>query len=95
MSRERFMQLLQELITMTDPDNAQDVEDAKEILKRLLRLAQSSEKADAYTIRSISGSCTVFEMLLRNKDHFAGIPGDDDGNRIKRKRLWNAIYPYC
>ena len=53
MSFERFIELLQMLITMTDPENEDELLNAKNILKNLQELAKSSGKADSRTIRSM------------------------------------------
>ena len=95
MSFERYIELLQMLITMTDPDDPNEVLCAMNILKNLLELARSSEKADAVTIRTMSEGFHGFNGLLRHKDNFAGEPGDYSGNQAKRQRLAMILRPHC
>ncbi len=95
MSFERYIELLQMLITMTDPDDSNEVLCAMNILKNLLELARSSEKANAITIRAMAQGFNGFTRLLRSKDDFAGEPGDYTGNQAKRQRLAMILKPHC
>ena len=95
MSYDRFFELLQMLITMTDPGDKEAVQDAKAILEHLLQLGGNSGMMDEYTIQSIRGAYRDFEALLHRKSDFAGIPGDGEGNKVRRRRLSMAVYPHC
>ncbi len=95
MTFERFIELLQQLITMTDPKNEEQVLNAKNILKNLMELAHSSEMADAVTIRAMHQGYSEFAMLLRSKESFAGKRGDFSGNQAKRNRLAMMLRPHC
>lgn len=95
MSFDRFVELLQQLITMTDPRDQEDVLNARNILKNLLELASRSEMADALTIRTMDRAYMTFTGLLHSKEDFAGKPGDVAGNKAKRNRLAMLIRPGC
>lgn len=95
MSFERFIELLQMLITMTDPENEDEVLNAKNILKNLQELAESSGKADSRTIRSMQIAYRQFTAMLHSKKDFAGVPGEISANKAKRQRLAMMIRPGC
>ena len=95
MSFQRFIELLQMLITMTDPENEDDVLNARNILKNLLELAESSGKADPKTIRSMLIANHEFTAMLHSKEDFAGVPGDISANKAKRQRLAMMVRPGC
>ena len=95
MSFERYIELLQQLITMTNPDNEEEVLCARNIMKNLLELARSSKMADAITLRTMMLAYSKFTLLLRHKDDFAGKPGDIFGNRNKRNQLAMMVRPGC
>ncbi len=95
MSLERFIELLQALITMTDPNNEFQMLNARNILKNLMELARDSEKADALAIRAMGRSFREFSDIMRHKDDFAGKPGDYSGNNAKRQRLKYMFLPHC
>lgn len=95
MSFERFIELLQMLITMTDPENEDELLNAKNILKNLQELAKSSGKADSRTIRSMQIAYHQFTAMLHSKEDFAGVPGEISANKAKRQRLAMMIRPGC
>ena len=95
MSFDRFIELLQMLITMTDPDNKEEVLNAQNILKNLIELAKSSKMVDIETFRTMNMARQEFEFLLHRKGDFAGKPGDIAVNRAKRNRLAMTIRPGC
>ena len=95
MSLDRFIELLQALITMTDPNNEDQMFYARNILKNLMELARDSEKADALAIRAMERSFRKFSDIMRHKDDFAGKPGDYSGNNAKRQRLKYMFLPHC
>ncbi len=95
MSFDRYIELLQQLITMTDPDNEDQVLYAKNILINLLELAQSSKMVDSITYRTMVSGRDSFTNLLRSKKDFAGKRGDIAGNQAKRRRLAMILRPGC
>ncbi len=95
MSFERYIEFLQQIITMTDPDDPEEMLAAENVLKNLLDLARRSHKADPLTLRAMRAGCGAFQYLMRNRDNFAGKPGDVSGNRAKRQRLAQAVRPNC
>lgn len=95
MSFERFVELLQQLITMTNPNSEEQVLNAKNILKNLMELAYSSNMADEKTILAIRDGYYDFTMLLDSKESFAGKPRDFSGNQAKRNRLAMMLLPHC
>ena len=95
MSLENFLSFLQQIITITDPDNAASVALAKNAVVSVIALAYSSQKVDAFTWRVMHTAEMSLEQLLRHKDDFAGKPGDYTGNSNKRHRLLNVLRPGC
>lgn len=95
MSFDRFVELLQQLITMTDPNNFTEVLNAMNILKNLQELARRSGMADELTIRAMDLGYFNFRAFLRSKDDYAGKPGDTAGNKAKRNRLAMLLNPHC
>lgn len=95
MSFEKYIELMQILITMTNPKNEDDVLYARNILRNLQDLARSSQKVDAVTFRTMVLGEQSFTSLLRRKDDFAGKPGDYAGNHAKRLRLAMLLRPTC
>ncbi len=95
MSLERYIEFLQAIITMTDPNNEEEMLNARNVLRNLLELARSSGKANALTIRSMMSGYHEFSYLMRKKEDFAGQPGDYAGNQAKRQRLQMMIRPGC
>ena len=95
MSAERYIELLQMLITMTDPRNQEEVLHATNILKELLELAKSSGKVKGFTLHMMHQGYFEFPFLLDRKEEFAGKPGDYDTNRAKRQRLAMLLRPGC
>ena len=89
------MELLQHLITMTDPADEQEVKSAENILVNLLLLAGKSGMADRKTIVAMRLACEDYQLLLRRKGDFAGEPGDYYTNRVKRQRLAMMLRPNC
>ena len=95
MSFDRFIELLQQLITMTDPEVKERVWYAENILDNLLRLADESGMADLRTVSAMKLASANFTRFLRNKEDFAGRPGDYSGNQAKRRRLAMMLRPSC
>lgn len=95
MSEKRFIQILQALLTMVDPNSKTSVACVKSTLENLWALAVDSEKADVITIDIMGRAIYCFDSLIYHRDDFAGIPGDYHGNTAKRHRLLNMLYPSC
>lgn len=95
MSENRFLQLLQELLTMVDPDNLDSINKARGVISSILALAEESEKAHPYTIHLMKSAEVCFLRLVRHKDEFAGCPGDYQGNIDKQLRLRLMLQPHC
>ena len=95
MSLERYLELLQAIITMTNPENEEQMLNAKNILKNLLELADSSEMTDGPTMRAMTQGYDEFSMIMRHREDFAGRPGDFAGNTAKRHRLEMMVGPHC
>ena len=95
MSFERYIELLQQLITMVEPENEEQVLNAKNILKNLMELADSSEMRDDLTRYAMKVGYREFVHLCYYKPNFAGKPGDTEGNRAKRQRLAVMLRPGC
>ena len=95
MRYERYIELMQQLITMTDPDDEEEVLCAKNILKNLLELTRRSKKATPQTLQAMLIGYAEFSRILQMKEDFAGVPGDIAGNLAKRKRLTTVIRPGC
>lgn len=87
MSFERFIQLLQMLITMTNPYNEEEILNARNILKNLLELARSSGTADPRTIRAMSQGYHQYIYLLGHRNEIARRPDDTAENRARRRYL--------
>jgi len=95
MSLERYIELLQAIITMTNPENEEQMLNARNILKNLLELARSSGMAGGPTMRAMTEGYHGFSMIMRHRENFAGKPGDYAGNQAKRHRLEMVIVPHC
>jgi len=95
MSLERYIELLQAIITMTNPENEEQMLNARNILKNLLELARSSGMAAGPTMRAMTEGYHGFSMIMRHRADFAGKPGDYAGNQAKRHRLEMVIGPHC
>ena len=95
MNFDRYVELMQQLITMTDIDNEEEMLCARNILKNLMELARSSQKVNPMTMRAMVEGYHEFSMFMRMKDEFAGKPGDVEGNMAKRKRLAMTLRPGC
>ncbi len=95
MSFERFLELLQALVTMTNPNDEEQVLNAKNILRNLLELADRSHMADRITLDTMEQAYHKFTFLLRHREDFAGKPGDYMANQAKRQRLAMMVRPGC
>lgn len=95
MSEKRFIQTLQALLTMVNPDSPTSIACVKATLENLLALARESGKADAITIRMIMVATHQIDHLIYHRDDFAGKPGDYPGNTAKQHRLAQMLRPGC
>lgn len=95
MSLENFLSFLQQLITMTDPDDAASVALAENALTAVIALAHTSKTVDPLTARAMHKAHMRLNGFLRHKDEFAGKPGDYMGNQHKRYRLRSMLSPEC
>ena len=93
MSFEMFVRLLQSLITMADsPEN---VEKAFKILDMLDDMCETTNKVDGRTAYAIHVAADSFDILVAQRNEFAGIPGDVNNNKKKRHRLAMYLMPGC
>ena len=95
MSLKSFLIYLQQLLTMVDSTNPYSVELAKSALRETFVLAKLSEMADGFTLRSMKNALDTFDQLVRNRDQFAGVPGEFQENEKKRRRLGMVLGPRC
>ena len=95
MSEKRFIQTLQALLTMVDPESPASIACVKTTLENLLALARESGKADGLTVRVIWSAVGNIDHLICHRDDFAGKPGDRQGNTAKQHRLAQVLEPHC
>ena len=95
MSMENFLSFLQQLLTMVESNNISSIALAKTALVSTIGVARSSGKVDAITLRSMMIAEQEFEVLVRHRDDFAGVPGEYQKNQVKRQRLVHMIRPGC
>lgn len=95
MSTERFITLLQEILTMVDKNDMESVTKARNALSAIVELAFESQKANAITLRVMRRAESMFDSLVSNADDFSGKPGDYLNNNKKRKRLLAMLSPGC
>ena len=43
----------------------------------------------------MTNAISQFRMLLDNRDSYAGVPGANMSNQMKRRRLEMALNPHC
>lgn len=95
MTLDNFLSFLQQIITMTDPNDRAAVALAKNALNSVLALGQCSGMTDAFTLRLMMRAENLLTQLLYHRDEFAGKPGDYAGNQNRRHRLRNVLTPGC
>lgn len=95
MSEQRFLELLQSLLTMADPKKPETVGYVKSVLENLWKLLNSSGMFDRRTFRMIHNAIDSIDELIDIRNDFAGTPGDIAGNRAKRQRLRDMLAPAC
>ncbi len=95
MSEQKYLELLQALLTMADPKKPETVGYVRAVLDNLSELVMSSGMCDRRTLRMILNSIDSIDMLIDTRKDFAGTPGDIAGNRAKRQRLRDMLAPAC
>ena len=95
MSQRGFIAFLQELITMTDPDDERSRRLAAMVLWNIIEMARKTNTVDSITMRLMYFASNDLNRLLEHRDEFAGVPGQTVENRAKRKRLLYALHPEC
>ena len=95
MNYDTFLKVLQSVITMTDAESPESVEEGKKVIRGIYQLILSSGMADIQTKHMAEAAARHFEGLIMCKDEFAGVPGQAHRNRIKRNRLAMTLYPHC
>ena len=95
MSEKRFLQTLQALLSMVDPDSPTSVACVKNVLESIHALALSSGKCDPITLRIMAVAMADIDKLIYYRDDFAGVKGDYNGNAAKRRRLEQMLMPGC
>lgn len=95
MNFDRFVELMQDLITMTNPGNGKGMIYAQNILVNLIELACSSQMVDELTLRAMGDGLHDFPSLMHEKEDFAVKPGDVEGNMARLKELALMLQPGC
>lgn len=95
MSHERFIEYLQQLLTMVDANDRKSVKLARQSLEALVELAQNSGKVDRITYSAMHYAVRDFYRLIDHRSEFAGVPGETTENSQKRHRLALALDPAC
>ena len=95
MSIENFLMFLQQVLTMTDPEDNASRALAKISLESVLAMAEKSGMSDPATLRTMRAALNAFGFLLSNKKDFAGKKGAYLENKAKRQRLMMALTPHC
>ena len=95
MTLDNFLSFLQQLITMTDPDNDASVALAKNALTSVSALARTANMVDPLTRRAMMKAEVRLEMFLHHREDFAGKPGEYMNNQHKRQRLRSYLAPEC
>lgn len=96
MSTDLFLRLLQTLITLVqDPKDEESVELAEAVLKYAWKLVERDGRYGRVLYTLMTNAISQFRMLLDNRDSYAGVPGANMSNEMKRRRLQMALYPHC
>lgn len=95
MSLENFLMFLQQILTMTDPEDKASRALAKISLESVLAMAEKSGMSDPATLRTMRAALSAFGFLISNKEDFAGKKGAYIENKAKRQRLLMALTPHC
>ena len=95
MSEKRFLETLQALLTMVNPDSISSSAMVKAALENLLALAVDSGKCDEMVIRMIETAIATADRLIRYRDDFVSKPGQYHANVARRDQLRLVIRPGC
>lgn len=95
MSLENYLMFLQQILTMTDPEDRTSKSLAKISLESVLALAEKSGMSDPVTLRAMRTALSSFEFLVYNRKDYAGKKGAFLENKAKRQRLLMALTPHC
>ena len=95
MSEKRFLQTLQALLTMVDPDDPTSVACVKNALESIYALAMKSRKSDSMTLREMMAARRQIDNLIHYHEDFAGRKGDYNNNVAKQQRLKLTLVPSC
>lgn len=95
MSEKRFLETLQALLTMVDPDSETSIACVKATITNILALAKSSQKCNHMAVYMMEQALFMMDHLILSRDDFAGRPGDYAGNTAKRQRLGLVLRPHC
>ena len=93
MSRQKFLEYLQTILTMADTKEQKAY--AHMSLIALRDLSRQSNKIDAIVVRMMMMAEQRFEYLWDQRDEFVGRPGEYTENQKKRNRLAMYIAPGC
>ncbi len=96
MSIDLFLRLLQTLITLVqDPNDEESVEMAEAVLKYAWKLVERDGRYGRGLYILMTNAIRQFRMLLDHRDSYAGVPGANLNNQMKRRRLEMALNPHC
>ena len=95
MSTENFLSLMQQILTMVDPENPASIELGRVALRAMRSLAETSGKTSGYTSDMMLMAERRFDSLVRHRDSYIGVPGEYAENMMKRDRLLKVLHPGC
>ena len=95
MSLEKFLEFLQQIITMTNPEDVSSRTHARIALESLYALTRKSGMATPVTIRAMRDAVFRFDFLMAHRKEYAGKQGAYLENKAKRQRLEMLLVPHC
>lgn len=95
MSEKNFLSYLQQLLSMVDPEDKYSIALAQMALDATVELARGSGKANPVTLRMMIAAKGMFRRLVAHRDDYAGVPGEYETNKQKRRRLAMMFQPGC
>lgn len=95
MSEEDFIKLLQDILTMVDPEDPNSIALGKITLETLFNLGVNSGKVDGLTARMMLRAREGFKFIVERKVEFEGKPGAFLENEQKRRRLMMMLSASC
>lgn len=95
MSEERFLEFLQQLLTMAESGDQELVELARTALMSVVQLALKSGKVGQKTRQLMILAVDRFELMIIHAADFAGKPGEVYDNQKKRRRLLQMLRAGC